>query len=247
MSKRKRGKNHAISTTPRPSTAITPNPPEAPLTLASTGSSGLVVRLLVFGIASVMLVAIWLTIANAQGVWPFDPPEPEPVKKEKRESLTQEELWRRVLSGQLGKRNDWKPEKWQPVTPEDFVIDRFVELHKKGDPAALKLLAPLAAEDAVAADDAEFERRATDHFLRDGGLTIVAIWKGDPDADGRPRPAPGRYTLVTRGSSGSVKVPVRTADGGSLPQRLQLTHPDLVVEVKGGVIHGVRSELHKGP
>jgi hypothetical protein len=160
---------------------------------------------------------------------------------------TQDDLWREVFSGRLGKRNDWKPEKWQPVTPDDAVIDRFVALHRKGDPAAQKLLAPLVAADEVAADDAAFERRATDQFLRDPGLHIVDVWKGDPDADGRPRPVAGRYILVTKGSSASVMVPMRTRSGGSLPQRLQLTHPDLVVEVKGGVIHGVRSELHKGP
>jgi hypothetical protein len=173
------------------------------------------------------LAAAWMAYANYNHTWPFAA-QSGPQKKKR------------------AAEKPWQPEPWQPVTAEDGLIDRFVRLRKAGDPAALALLRPLPAEDQPI-DDADFDARATDHFLRSDKLEIIDIWKGDPGSDGKPRPSPGRYILVTRGTVATPLIRVRNATGGDSPSQLNMVNPDLVVEVKDGVIRGLRAELHKVP
>jgi hypothetical protein len=144
------------------------------------------------------------------------------------------------------KRDTWKPDEWQPVTDEDKVIDRFVRLRKANDPDALKLLRPLPPEDQPI-NDADFESVAANYFLRSPQLRIIDVWKGEPGSDGKPRPAPGRYILVTKGSVSTPVLRIRNAGGGDSPSQMHMSHPDLVVEVKDGVIRPLRTEMHRAP
>jgi hypothetical protein len=267
MSKRKRrARANAITTAPAPrggNTAITSSRPPAAVAPPSAWSS-LTGRLVLFAVVAVGVLAVWFFYRDGKGdgssadldkwarlrmhgPWSRDRGSGDRQRQpQEGKQLTVDELWRKVLSGKLGKRDNWKPEPWKPVKPDDQTIDRFVKLHQKGDPAAHKMLAALPAGDR-ALSEAEAERVATDHFLRHSSLRIVDIWKGDPGPDGKPRPAPGRYILVTEGTVSSPVLRVKDASGRESPSQINLSNPDLVVEVARDGIRGIRSEMHKAP
>jgi len=230
MSKRKRRKASTITTalTPASSTWITTKPASSagitssvPVGPAALTSSGLGGRLALFALAVMALMAAWMSYASSAGAWPFNS-EREPRKKEQSAKA-------------------WQAPAWKPESTDDKLIDRFVRLRKAKDAEALKLLSPLPPVEKPIAES-EFEPCAADHFLRSDKLKIVEIWKGEPGKDGKPVPARGRYTLVTKGSASTPPLLEKNANGGASPSQMHINNPKLVVEVKGGVIHGVRTD-----
>ena len=125
------------------------------------------------------------------------------------------------------------------------LIDRFVTLHQAGDSAFLKLLAEQNPPGDQPIDDDTFERHAAGHYLRSNAATILEVRKGDVGPNGEPRLTRGRYTFVTRGSLVSPVVRIRTTSGGDAPAQLNVTHPDIVVEVRDGKVHPLRTEVHR--
>jgi hypothetical protein len=247
MSKR-RAKSNAITTAPANPNGITTGRGGRPATTGSPASTGMKGWLVTLGLILLALAGIWFFHRDSDRGGPLGGRrqgrlDGQVQRENKPRSL--DDLLQLALASGKGKPDNWKPEAWKPVKPEDLVVDRFVALHKKGDPAAMKLLAGLPADDAVI-NEVDFERRATDHFLRNPGLKIVDIWKGDLGPDGKPRPAPGRFILVTKGSVSSPVFQVKDA-GLVSPRQNNVHNPDLVVDVRAGVIHGVRAEMHKAP
>jgi hypothetical protein len=126
------------------------------------------------------------------------------------------------------------------------VIDRYVDLHRNNDPAALELIEPsgLNTDNPVTPDEAE--RIEAETFLR-LPLTIVAVRAGEPAGRGRQKSAPGRYTLVTRGGATGPPVHIREGDRIASQGRRVMVNPDIIVEVRNGRILALRPELHEGP
>lgn len=147
--------------------------------------------------------------------------------------------WKKVLA-ELAARGDkkWEPEPWAPASEADRLVDRFVALKKAADAAAHDLLGGKALAEGEVIGEADLEPRATDTFLRQP-LTLTAIYRGEPDGQ---RATPDRYTLT---GVGPVRTPifrVRWANGDEGPSSSFITKDfELVVEVRGGKIHGVRS------
>jgi hypothetical protein len=140
----------------------------------------------------------------------------------------------------------WVPPEWAPASAEDRLIDAFVRGRRAGDRKALGLLGSPPVPAGPAVSEAEAEVLQADSFLR-ADLKIVEVWPGEPDGTGRQKPAPGLYTLVTKGANVSPPLAVRVGDKVVPPSQRFMTNPDLVVEVRGGKIYAVRAELHMGP
>lgn len=127
----------------------------------------------------------------------------------------------------------WNPPLWKPTSDDDLFIDRFVRSRKDDVGTAQSMLAALPADNGPVNED-QFEARAAGLFLRDKNLTIVDVWKGEPDRDGKPRAAQGRYMLITRGRAQTPHMQVRDEKGNVSPTSLGLYNPVIVVEVSGG-------------
>jgi hypothetical protein len=133
----------------------------------------------------------------------------------------------------------WVPPRWEALSAADRVIDAFVSARRNGGEQALELLGPAPVFPEQGVSEAEAERLQTESFLR-ADLKFVDVWRGEPDV-------PGRYTLATRGNVSAPPLRIQTAKGVDPPSQRFMTNPDLVVEVRGGKVYGVRSELHLGP
>jgi hypothetical protein len=137
-------------------------------------------------------------------------------------------------------------EVWKAHTAEEQIVDRFVRLREANDKAALDLLGPPPVFDGQPLSEEESEVRATDHFLR-SDLRITGIRRGEPDVMGVQQATPNRFTLITQGNVSSPPMRVRTEKGVEPPGQILMNNPDLVIEVRAGRIHGLRSELHREP
>jgi hypothetical protein len=134
-----------------------------------------------------------------------------------------------------------------PQTPsfEEKLLDRFVNLHNAGDPDAASLLGPepRVLDRPLSPDEAR--KLQTEFFLRQ--KTEIKEFSRKRFTSGRRRTLPeGQFVLVVKGQFTAPAMEVRTEKGVRTKQAM-LYNPDLIVEVKGGKIHGVRAELHEGP
>jgi len=186
-------------------------------------------------------VGAFLLLVGLVGALLFMRDEAAPVKSgPQREAKS--DPWEKVLADVAARGNrKWEPPPWAPVGEADGLVDRFVTLKKAGDAKANDLLGgkPLAEGDVI--DEANLEARATDTFLRQS-FTLTAIYRGEPDGQGGQRNTANRYTLA---GVGPVRTPVfriRYSKGDEGPSSSFITKElELVVEVRGGKIHGVQS------
>ena len=262
MSKRKKNRGKSASTSAS-SISGTATAPERQLLGVSlpTRDPGRKWRWLVFGVLTLgILAGMGLYAASEYKVWPFQ--ERETVIKGKllkngsrfalREGDDGEKggdpLMRALRKGQAKQKpqEKWKIEAWVPVSEQDKILDGFIILHEKNDPAASALLPELPAGDGPVSE-AEYERRAANDFLRKKNVRIIDVWRGEPGPDGKPRPSAGRYTLVTRGSGATPSLRVRDSAGRVSPTSYSLRDPVVVVEVKGKTIQPLRTEINKRP
>ncbi len=128
---------------------------------------------------------------------------------------------------------DWSK---APITSEEWLCARFIQLKNNGDPTAAALLGPptTAPDGSVAPEEAD--RLDTEYFLRQ-----------DIHFTGVGRAAkPGQLVLYAKGSVSAPELHVRTASGVESRQRV-LFNPDITVEVRDGRIFGVSSSAHMGP
>jgi hypothetical protein len=136
---------------------------------------------------------------------------------------------------------------WTPVTAADRVLDSFARKVNAKDREALNLLGPEPVFDEEPVSEQEADARQASFYLRRPELRVVAIRRGEPGKK-RKRGDPPRdvYTLVTKVQGSTPLLTVRNNKGVvESPSRLFMLDPDIVVEVKGGKIHGVRPELHQ--
>jgi hypothetical protein len=124
---------------------------------------------------------------------------------------------------------------------EESLIDRFARLHNDRDAAAVDLLGPPAVFDEELISEAEAERRVADFCLR-SPLAFVEVLPGEPDGKAQ-RPVKDRFTLVTKGAVRTSSLRTRAETGGVFAGHYQLTNPDVVVEIRGGKIVGVKTVL----
>jgi hypothetical protein len=126
------------------------------------------------------------------------------------------------------------------LTEEERLCERFARLKNAADPAADALLPPKPAWPEKPIDQEEADRLQADLFLR-SVLRIESI---------RPEPGPAgtqRFALTTEGNVAAPALSVRTTDvkGDSRVERSQRTmsNPELIIEVRGGILHALRARL----
>jgi hypothetical protein len=140
-----------------------------------------------------------------------------------------------------------RPPGWTPVTAADRVIDSFARKVNAKDREALGLLGPEPVFDEEPVSDEEAEARQTAYCLRRPELRVVGIRRGEPGVK-RKKGDPPRdiYTLATKlqGSTPPLRIRDEKGNVGS-PSRLFVVDLDLVVEVKDGKIHGIRTTVHQ--
>ena len=130
--------------------------------------------------------------------------------------------------------------------PLEEVVVRFRERIEAGDPTAKDLLGPAPVFNDVPVSEAEADARQAEFYLRRPELKILAIYPGEPDAQGKRKATPNRYTLVTKVSGSTPPLRIRNARGEvESPSQLFIINPDLVIEVRDGKIHALRAELHR--
>lgn len=235
--KKKHGKSKGIATKSS-AHAITTDHSRAgitsmPATLAAASRDpGATRRWILFTLAVLLVVGGWGGYAAYQArVWPFHEREEVIQGKllEEKKPKTMEQILEEIKN--RPRQEPWKIEAWKPASEDDKLIDRFMTLHNRQDKKAADLLAPLPAKEP--ANEAESEQKDAGAFLRMSKVRILKVWRGEPDpkAEGKPRPAAGKYVLVTKG-------------GGKLPSGYMVTDPFVVVEVKGQSIQPLRTAAY---
>ena len=182
------------------------NPPSAGP--PSSGSTLLFILAGVGLVAVIGLIAIvWSNAANRQ---PNDGPSTPPAQRH--------------------------PARWEPVTEDDFVCDRFMKLRAAADPAATDLLGrvPIVPEQPFATE-AELERMETDFYLRDPKTRIRSIGRG-PSIDGKPR-----YIFTTTGNLTTPRLPIQRPNEVERPYRI-MVNVNAIVEVRDGKLFGIKGE-----
>ncbi|HWG44125.1 MAG TPA: hypothetical protein VN688_15210 [Gemmataceae bacterium] len=114
------------------------------------------------------------------------------------------------------------------VPTEKQVVERFKTLKNAGDPVADELLAPLAAVPVEPISQEEADRFKVNCFLHQN-IHIQSV----------RAVASNRFILATEGNLSTPPLQVRSAKGADRIQHI-LFNPDLIVEVRDGIIHGVR-------
>lgn len=235
---RSRKKQDDITTQPaaRAPTGITNQPARAASAPDAPGALG---ALPLWGAGLLVLLTLFVVF------WALRQPEPphgigSPSDRTAKADPNKGKTWEMVLMEMADKgrlNQEWRPEPWEPSSAADKVIDRFVTLKKAGDRTANDLLAGKALAEGEVIAEADVEPRATDTFLRQP-FTITAIYRGEPDGKGGQKAAANRYTIA---GTGPVTTPHYRVRGAGPSSSFITKDLELVVEVRDGKIHGVRS------
>jgi hypothetical protein len=248
---RRRTRSHNITTQPakRASQALTTRPQAPAAHVPSPVASGAepVSRAgpILFGVGLLLVAGIAVVVAWRTGRSPA--PERADLGPAKRQ-LTREQLRQRAefekVYGQLPPPSaKWAPPAWAPATEKENVLDRFVKLRNAGDPSAEQLLPRKEGLPEQPVPEAEWLRLSLDRALREPGLKVAHVCRGEPDGEGGLKDVPGRWTLVTSGSFSGPPFSVREPDGRvSVNCQKHYSDSAVIVEVKGGKVHGVRAE-----
>jgi hypothetical protein len=116
----------------------------------------------------------------------------------------------------------------EAVAAETQVMERFTSLKNAGDSAADELLAPLPAVSLEPISQEEADRFKVNGFLH-RNIRIQSVRAVSSH----------RFLLTTEGNWSAPPLQVRSAHGVDRIQRI-LFNPDLLVEVRDGIIHGIR-------
>lgn len=127
-----------------------------------------------------------------------------------------------------------------PSAPDagEQLCRQFLERKNAHDPQAGQLLAPLPPTPTEPVSEADAERLDAEAMLHQD-VHILSVRRDDHE------PAASRYVFALDGSVSAERLPVRAGDRTEMRQR-SMWKPDIVVEVRDGVIHGVRPQLHEG-
>jgi hypothetical protein len=118
------------------------------------------------------------------------------------------------------------------VSEEEHRCERFAWLKNAGDPAAQALLPPKAVWPEGAVGQEEADHLQADLFLREVHQIVTV----------RPEPGAERFALTTEGNVAAPALSVQIATGVERSQRT-MTNPEIIVEVRGGLIYAVRARL----
>jgi hypothetical protein len=118
------------------------------------------------------------------------------------------------------------------MSEEELLCESFAEKKNTGDPAAKALLPPMPAWPEAAVGQEDADHLQADLFLREVARIETV----------RPMPGAQRFVLTTDGNVAAPPLSVQTATGVERSQRT-MTNPEIVVEVRGGLIHAVRARL----
>lgn|SRR5262245_10800887 len=246
------GKNDRLTNRKPSRQAITATPPGAPVPGAplehAPRGRGMVwawvllaVVLLVVGLGTAAGVA-WVTWERA----PAGGGAAVPTKGGVNSARSMEEFWEKV-ERDAAARPRWKPEPWVPASADDRVIDRFAQLRGQADPAALAEMGPARAFPKHPVSQEEADAVQTDFLLRVNKLRVTRVLRGESDGRGGLKATPGRYTLQTKWTGEVPGVAVRTGDGVVPADERMVHNLDLVVDVRGGKVVGVRAEVPDWP
>lgn len=171
------------------------------------------VRWVIFSLLSTVVVAVAFVVVFS------DRPFSEWFEREKplkgtRLPVTPQKTMEEVLEEmrKMPPQKKWEIDPWRPSSEDDKFIDRFVKLREKKDATANDLLAPAGTEAGPVSED-EAARRAAGAYLRDKGVSVIDVWRGDLDRAYKPTPVPRRYVLVTKGGAGLPPIGVRLRNG----------------------------------
>jgi len=120
------------------------------------------------------------------------------------------------------------------VSSEMQLCEKYRMLKNDGNPEAGKLLTPLPAVPVDPISQEEADRLQANCFLHQD-IRILAV-RGAPSS---------RFVLVTEGNVSAPTLQVRSGTRVDRIQRAMIS-PDLIVEVRDGIIHGIRAEMHSG-
>jgi hypothetical protein len=199
----------------------------------------------IFGVGLLVVAGIAVVVAWRTGESPKTDTTPQ---KPGTRQLTEEQRKQRAefekLYGKLPPpRPKWQPPAWAPATAEEKVLDRFVMLRNANDSAAEGLLPPRPVLPEQPVSEAEWLRLSLDRALREPGLKVAHVCRGEPDGEGGLNAVPGRWSLVMQGSFSAPPFSVREPNGRvSVNCQKHYSDSVVVVQVKGGKVQGVRAE-----
>ncbi len=246
---RRRSRNHNITTQPakQASQALTTQPkaPAASALPPAAGGTERVSRVgpTIFGVGLLVVAGIAVVVAWRSGEPPTDTTTQTPgTRRLTAEQKKQRAAFEKVYGKLPPPSAKWQPPAWAPATEEEKVLDRFVKLRNAGDPAAEQFLPPKPVPSEQPVSEAEWVRQSLDLALREPGLKVAHVCRGEPDGKGGLKESPGRWVLLTTGSFSGPPFSVREPDGRvSVNCQKHFTDTIAVVEVKGGKVCGVRT------
>jgi hypothetical protein len=128
-----------------------------------------------------------------------------------------------------------------PITDEFRLVDAF-RTSRNADAKSTLNLAPEPVFDDKPVGEEEGEAMHATYILH-RVREVVDISAGEPVKGGGWLDTPRRYTLATRGQYNAPKVAVEIAGRVQSPASLFIIDPDIVVEVRDGKIHALRTEM----
>ena len=138
-----------------------------------------------------------------------------------------------------------KPRQGDSPDPDRAVIDGYLEALRGGADVS-PFLGPPAVFDDTPVSEEEAEEKYADYCLRHRKVKVAAVRAGEIGPTGKKTTSPHRFTLVVKGEVTTPRLRVRNRAGEiDPPLPLFITNPDVIVEVKAGKIHGVRTELSR--
>jgi hypothetical protein len=125
----------------------------------------------------------------------------------------------------------------------ESLVEQFAITHNANLQDALALLSDPAIFDEQAVDEAEAESRWADYFIRQSGR-IVKVQTGEPGSYEWIK-SPNRFTLITKIAGTAPPLNVRNSKGEiEKSVRMSMMNPAIIVEVRDGKIHPMRTESH---
>jgi hypothetical protein len=132
---------------------------------------------------------------------------------------------------------------WEPATEDERLVDAFRKARNEDAESTLHL-APDPVFDGKPVSEAEGEALQAAYLLR-RVRQIVGVRAGEPGQGSAWLNTPGRYTLATHGGGSTPKVAVKVGNRVEAPASLFVIDPDIVVEVRDGLIQALRAEMHR--
>jgi hypothetical protein len=230
MMSRKGSAAHAVTKKKRPASegivagrpaASVPSLPSAPADAASWKRTAWYVTIGLAGLSLIIAVLAMSDLGQAMGQW-LGVTEAAPEKPTPRQR-TPQELRRAEAES----------------TPQGRICLKFADRINAGELPPPELLGPTPGVPGVPVTPEEAERLDSEFILR----SRYRVEEVRPLA--RVADQPPRFVLVLKGGVTSAKFAVRTPNGEIEEGQRVMSNPDVIVEVQGETIFGVKARLHR--